>query len=158
MTWTTNFDDIVCDSITATTSTITTQTIQDLTATGNTTIGNAATDTTTLTWVVSIANKAVLSGSETIAAGWTTTALSLTVPVHNIDADAGWDIFTLANGVAWQIMVIFLKTATGVATITPATFLGWTSITLNAAWDSVMLIYVTTLWWTIIWGNSYAIV
>lgn len=156
--WVTNFDEIECDILTAWTVNFEWTTVTDLTATWNTIIWNSATDTTTLNWVVSIANKVVLSGSETIAAGWTTTALSLTVPVHNIDADAGWDIFTLANGVAWQIMVIFLKTATGVATITPATFLGGTSITLNAAWDSVMLIYVTTLGWTIIWGNSYAIV
>ena len=46
--WTTNFNDIVCDSITATTSTITTQIIEDLTATWNTIIWNAATDTATL--------------------------------------------------------------------------------------------------------------
>jgi hypothetical protein len=77
---------------------------------------------------------------------------------HDIDADAGGDIFTLADGVQGQIVVCVLKTATGVATITPATFLGGTSITLNAAGDSVMLRFQTTLGWSILGGNSYAIV
>lgn len=112
----------------------------------------ASTDLTTLTGEV------IFSGSETIAAGGTTTALSLTKTVHDINADAGWDIFTLADGTAGQIIICVLKTATWVATITPATFLGGTSVTLNAAWDTVMFVFQTTLWWSVIGGNSYTIV
>jgi hypothetical protein len=52
--------------------------------------------------------------------------------------------------------LIVLKTATGTATITPQTFLGWTSITLNAVGDSVML-YYWALGRQIMGGNSYGI-
>lgn len=95
--------------------------------------------------------------TETIAAGGTSTALDLTKFHHDIDADAGGDIFTLADGVVGQEVLIVLKTATGVATITPATFLGGTSITLDAIGDSVRL-YFGANGWQIAGGNSYAIV
>lgn len=100
----------------------------------------------------------IFAGTETIAAGGTTTALDLTKTCHNIDSDAGGDIFTLANGTAGQIMIIIQKTATGVSTITPATKTGFTSVTFNAAGDSVILQYYTTLGWIIIGGNSYTVV
>jgi len=155
--WVSNFDIVECDEIRATTSTVTTQTIQDLTATGNTVIGNSATDTLNVTGVATINGKVILSSTETIAAWWTTTALDLTKYAHNIDADAGGDIFTLADGVDWQEVFIFMKSATGTATITPATKTGFTSVTFNAAWDSVVLKFVTTLGWIIAGWNSYAV-
>lgn len=127
-------------------------------STGAVTVTPATTITGALTLTAGIAAKFILASTETIASGGTTTALSLTKTLHNIDADAGGDIFTLADGVAGQIMICILKTATGVATITPATFLGGTSVTLNAAGDSVMFAFQTTLGWSIIGGNSYAVV
>lgn len=54
-------------------------------------------------------------------------------------------------------MICVLKSATGTATITPATFLWGTSVTLNAAWDTVMFVFQDTLGWSIIGWNSYAI-
>lgn len=126
--------------------------------TGNAAVTGTLAVTGLATFTAGIDGKVILAGTETIAAGGTTTALNLAKTFHNIDADAGGDIFTLANGTQGQIMVIILKTATGTATITPATFLGGTSITLNAAGDSVMLGYQTGLGWSIIGGNSYAVV
>jgi len=99
----------------------------------------------------------IAASTETIAAGGTTTALSLTTQVHYIDADAGGDIFTLADGVSGQIMFIAMASATGVATITPTNLRGGTSVTLNAAGDSVILQFIATKW-NIIGGNSYAVV
>lgn len=99
----------------------------------------------------------VFAGIETIAAGGTTTALSLTKSLHSVDADAGGDIFTLADGTIGQIMTITMKSDTGVATITPANLAGGTSVTLNAAGDSVVLQFVDTDWY-ILGGNSYAVV
>lgn len=118
----------------------------------------ATTITGALTLTAGIAAKHIMTSTETIAAGGTTTALDLTKYAHNVDADAGGDIFTLADGIAGQEMFVFLKTATGVATITPATATGFTSVTLNAAGDSVLLKFVTTLGWIIAGGNSYAVV
>ena len=110
--------------------------------------------------VKSISNtgKMIFAGLETIVAGWTTKALDITKTVHNIDADVGWDIFTLANWTAGQIAIMTLKTATWVATITPATFTGWTSVTLATAGASVMMVYQTTLWWIVIGWHAYTII
>lgn len=103
--------------------------------------------------------KAVItSGIEDIAAGGTTTALSLDRSVFTIGADVGGDIFTLADGTPGQSVEIILADATGTATITPATFNGGTSITMDALGDAVRLTFVETLGWTITGGNSYAIV
>jgi hypothetical protein len=118
----------------------------------------ATTITGALTLTAGIAAKVIFTGTETIAAGGTTTALDLTKTIHNIDADAGGDIFTLADGVAGQTMFIIMKTSTGTATITPATKTGFTSVTFNAAGDSVILQFYTTLGWIIMGGNSYAVV
>ncbi len=99
----------------------------------------------------------ILSGTETIAAGGTSTALSLTKVVHYIDADAGGDTFTLADGTAGQIMTILLTSSTGTATITPTNLAGGTSVTLNADGDTVVLQFMDTEWF-ILGGNSYAVV
>lgn len=103
------------------------------------------------------AGAVVFSGTETIASGGTSTALSLTKTVHYIDADAGGDTFTLADGTAGQIMTILLTSSTGVATITPTNLAGGTSITLNADGDTVVLQFMDTEWF-ILGGNSYAVV
>ena len=94
---------------------------------------------------------------ETIAAGGTSTALDLTKTIHDIDADAGGDIFTLADGTLGQEMICVMKSATGTATIAPSTLMGGTSVTFNAAGDTVTFVY-TSNGWAITGGNSYAIV
>jgi hypothetical protein len=106
---------------------------------------------------LTVSGKMITSGTETIAAGGTSTALSLTKTVHYIDADAGGDIFTLADGVAGQIMYIMLTSSTGVATVTPTNLAGGTSVTLNADGDSVILMFMDTEWF-ILGGNSYAVI
>lgn len=106
---------------------------------------------------LNVAGKVIFSATETIASGGTTTALSLTKTVHYIDADAGGDIFTLADGVAGQIMTILLTSSTGVATITPTNLAGGTSVTLNADGDTVVLQFMDTEWF-ILGGNSYAVI
>lgn len=126
-------------------------------ATGNTAVWGTLWVTGLATLTAGITGKFILASTETIAGGGTTTALDLTKTLHNIDADAGGDTFTLADWIAGQIMICVLKTATGTATITPATFLWGTSITLNAAGDSVMLVFQTTLGWSIVGWNSYAV-
>lgn len=98
------------------------------------------------------------SGTEDIAAGGTTTALSLILSQHMIGADGPGDIFTLANGAVGDIHTIAIDDATGTATITPDTFNGGTSITMDALGDSVTLQWFATIGWTIIGGNSYTII
>ncbi len=134
---------------------------------GATTIAGSAIGTAALTLTagdltitsgnLTAGGKVIFSATETIAAGGTSTALSLTKTVHYIDADAGGDTFTLADGVAGQIMTILLTSSTGVATITPTNLAGGTSVTLNADGDSVVLQFMDTEWF-ILGGNSYAVV
>ena len=105
-----------------------------------------------------------LAGWNSVAAGGTSTALDLASTAHFITVDAGGDIFTLAAGSPGQEVYIYTNSATGIATITPAGLIGGTSITFNAAGDSVALKYLptnaaaTTFAWVITGGNSYAII
>ena len=126
------------------------------TATGAVTITPATTITGLATLTAGIDAKVIFAGTETIAAGGTSTALALTKTVHYIDADAGGDTFTLADGVEGQIMSIAMASATGTATITPANLRGGTSVTFNAAGDSVMLQFIASSW-NIMGGNSYGV-
>lgn len=125
----------------------------DLELGGNVTI----TGTLSVGGVTTLSGKVALAGYEAIVAGGTSTALDLTKTMHLVDADAGGDTFTLQDGVAGQITTVALLSATGVATITPANLAGGTSVTLNAAGDSVVLQFIGTEWY-ILGGNSYAVV
>ena len=104
-----------------------------------------------------LGGKFILSGTETIAGGGTSTALALTETMHYVDADAGGDIFTLANGVEGQLMFIVCASATGICTVTPATMKGGTSVTMNAAGDTVLLAYIGT-GWSVLGGNGHTII
>lgn len=99
----------------------------------------------------------LFSGSETIAAGGTSTALDLTKTLHHIDADAGGDIFTIAAGAVGQLCICTMESGTGTATITPVAMAGGTSVTLNAAGDSVTFIYQDSQWY-VLGGNSYTVI
>ena len=102
------------------------------------------------------AGKIIFSGIETIAAG-NPGELSLTKTLHSLDADAGGDTFTLADGIIGQIMVVTCLSATGIVTVTPANMSGGTSVTINAAGDTAILMFVDTEWY-VIGGNGYTIV
>ena len=124
------------------------------------TVTGAGTFSSTLgvTGAITTNAETINAGIQDVAAGGTSTALVLTETVFTIGSDVGGDTFTIANGTAGQIMYIICHDATGTSTITPATTNGtWTSVTFNALNDSVILMY-TSLGWTIIGGNSYAIV
>lgn len=106
---------------------------------------------------INAANKIIFSGIETIAGGGTTTAADLTKTLHSVDADAGGDIITLADGIIGQVMYFACPSATGTVTITPANLAGGTSVTLNAEGDTVQLMFVDTQWY-IMGGNGYTVI
>jgi len=120
------------------------------------TVGAAA-STVTVNGSFDASEEVIFSGIETIAGGGTTTALDLTESLHSVDADAGGDIFTLADGTIGQVMTITMVSATGIATVTPANLAGGTSVTMNAAGETVMLQFVDTQWY-IIGGNAYTVI
>lgn len=113
--------------------------------------------TVTSTGAATLGAGVIFSGIETIAAGGTTTAADLTKSLHSVDADAGGDIVTLADGTIGQIMTFACVSATGVLTITPANLAGGTSVTLNAAGETVILQFVDTSWY-IMGGNAYTVI
>jgi len=84
---------------------------------------------------------------QSISAG-TGGAINITSYFTNISTDAGGDAFTLANGsVIGQLKEIYLLVdGSGNATITPANLAGGTTITMNDAGDSVILLWNGTDW------------
>jgi len=126
---------------------------------GAATITGAATLSSTLavTSTATLSAAVIFAGVETIAAGGTSTALALAKTLHDVDSDAGGDIFTLANGTIGQLCTCVQKSATGISTITPATYLGGTSITIAAAGASVTFQY-TTNGWVVVGGDRYTII
>jgi len=99
--------------------------------------------------------------AEDAKTGDTQTA-SVTTMITNHTVSAANDDLALAAGVAGQLKLIYLKALSnsGTSRITPASFNGGTTITLNAVGDSVLLMYTAgaaSAGWTIIGGNSYAV-
>ena len=104
-----------------------------------------------------VSGAVIFSGIETIAAGGTTTAADLTKSTISVDADAGGDIVTVAAGTEGQIMTFVCVSATGVLTVTPVALAGGTSVTMNAAGETLILQYVGATWY-IMGGNAHTII
>lgn len=85
-------------------------------------------------------------------------AIALTDDVSVLDASIATTDMTLANGSEGKILYIVCSDATNSCTITPSSLLGGTTITFNAAGDSVQLLSIDTgSSWAIIGGNSYTV-
>jgi hypothetical protein len=83
-------------------------------------------------------------------------AIDLVTGVTEVTTTAA-DALTLANGTVGQIKIIVMKADGGDGTITPVTFAGGTTITMNDVGDSVMLTYATTIGWVLIANNGCTI-
>ena len=118
-------------------------------------VGTENVTTLNVAWVATLGTKVLFATTETIAAEGTTTAASLNTSVHYVDADAGWDIVTLADGTVGQVMFFIMATATGTLTLTPTTLHWYTSVTLDAVWESVQLLRQATIWRCIVGGHGY---
>lgn len=114
-------------------------------------------DTGTCAFDEGIINAIIFPTGQTVNAGGTSTALTVAAFWHHIDADAGGDTFTLADGVTGQVKFVTMESSTGTATITPTNAAGFTSITFNAAGDSVILFFTDSKWYCM-GGNSYGVV
>lgn len=133
------------------------------TATVNNSITFAGTDSTTMTFPGTSATIArtdaanSFTGNQTIGGAVITTpdtlsgpgAVSVTTTATAFTSTGTADALTLANGTAGQIKtVVYVAEAAGADTgvLTPATRIGYASITLNAVGDSVTLQYFSTGW------------
>lgn len=97
---------------------------------------------TTLTAGSIVTTGGITAGIQTISGPG---AINLTTLYTELTT-TGADAFSLANGAAGQIKIITLLVEGGTATITPTTFSNGTSITMDAANDSVTMIYGTNGW------------
>lgn len=97
---------------------------------------------TTLTAGSIVTTGGITAGIQTISGPG---AINLTTLYTELTT-TGADAFSLANGAAGQIKIITLLVDGGNATITPTTFSNGTSITMDAANDSVTMIYGTNGW------------
>lgn len=96
-------------------------------------------------------------GGSSMASTSTTIPLTYSFVSKHIGPTVG-QVNTLADGVAGRILTIEARVVDGSGTmvITPSTALNWSTVTLDAANDCVILLYVDdTYGWQVIGGNSY---
>jgi alkaline phosphatase len=85
-------------------------------------------------------------------------AVSLTTLITEVTTGAGAAALTLADGTAGQIKIITMVVdGGGAATLTPTTLANGSTLTFADAADTVMLVYNTTVGWTIV-SNSGVVV
>ena len=99
------------------------------------------------------------STSQTITGdGSTSSAITLTEPVTEVNATSAAAPVTLADGANGQIKII-LNVSTGgtnAVTITPSNLRGGTSITLNAPGETVQCIFKNSNW-NVIGGHDFTV-
>ena len=90
--------------------------------------------------------------------GSTSTAITVTEPVTEINATSATAPCTLADGANGQIKIILNVSTSGTnaVTITPANLRGGSTITLNAPGESVQCIFKNSNW-NVIGGNGFAV-
>jgi len=124
-----------------------TQTVTgDKTFSGSTTLSGA----TAISGTATFSGLVLETGVQAISGAG---AINITTKRTDITTTAA-DAYTLANGAVGQIKKIVMVVDGGDATITPTTLLGYTTITLAAVGESVVLQYGTG-GWAIIGGNGY---
>ena len=90
--------------------------------------------------------------------GSTSTAITLTEPVTEVNATSAAAPCTLADGANGQIKIILNVSTSGTnaVTITPANLRGGSTITLNAVGESVQCIFKNSNW-NVIGGNGFTV-
>tara|TARA_E500000178_G_scaffold83177_1_gene81458 strand:- start:435 stop:896 length:462 start_codon:yes stop_codon:yes gene_type:complete len=97
------------------------------------------------------------SSSQSITTdGSSSTAITLTEPVTEVDATSAAGTLTMADGANGQIKTIInvATSGTSIITITPSNLRGYTNILLNAPGESVTCMFKNSNW-NIIAGNGY---
>ena len=99
------------------------------------------------------------SSSQTITGdGSTSTAITLTEPVTEVNATSAAAPCTLADGANGQIKIILniSTSGTNAVTITPSNLNGGSAITLNAPGESVQCIFKNSNWY-VIGGHDFTV-
>ena len=99
------------------------------------------------------------STSQTITGdGSTSSAITLTEPVTEVNATSAASPVTLADGANGQIKIILniSSSGTNAVTITPSNLRGGTTIVLNAPGESVQCIFKNSNW-NVIGGHNFTV-
>ena len=90
--------------------------------------------------------------------GSTSTAITVTEPVTEVNATSAAAPCTLADGANGQIKIILNVSTSGTnaVTITPSNLRGGSTITLNAVGESVQCIFKNSNW-NVIGGNGFTV-
>lgn len=106
-------------------------------------------------------NLAVSNGtlflSQTAQSSTGTSTTDLTKAVTELTLSSGSDAASLANGTVGQIKIITVVSGSGACVLTPATANGFTTATFNAVGDTLTLMYVATVGWSVIGNHSVTV-
>jgi len=93
-----------------------------------------------------------------VADGSTTTAVNVTTAITEINATSATHTCAIADGSDGQIKIILdtASSGTNAITITPANLRGFSTITLNAPGESVILLFKNSNW-NVIGGHGYVL-
>jgi hypothetical protein len=83
-------------------------------------------------------------------------AVNTTNLITNITT-TGADLLTLADGTNGQVKIITMVVDGGDGTLTPTTFANGTTMTFDDAGDTVMLVFNSTIGWTIVSDNGVTV-
>ena len=83
-------------------------------------------------------------------------AVNVTAAITTI-VSTGTDALTLIDGIAGQLKFITMVTYGGVATLTPTTLNGFTTIAFNSDGDSCTLLFVETHGWCVVGAHGATI-
>ena len=105
------------------------------------------------TWIGLASSSQSITGD-----GSTSTAITVTEPVTEVNATSATAPCTLADGSNGQIKIIINVSTSGTnaVTITPANLRGGTTITLNAPGETVQCIFKNSNW-NVIGGNGFVV-
>ena len=95
--------------------------------------------------------------SQTAQSSTGTSTTDLTKAVTELTLSSGSDAASLANGTVGQIKIITVVSGSGACVLTPATANGFTTATFNAVGDTLTVMYVATVGWSVIGNHSVTV-
>ena len=106
-------------------------------------------------------NLAVSSGtlflSQTAQSATGTSTADLTKQTTEYALSSGSDASSLANGTVGQVKIFTVVSGSGSCVLTPTTANGFTTATFNAVGDTLTLMYVATVGWSVIGNHSVVV-
>ncbi len=91
-----------------------------------------------------------ITNSQALSSSGSPTAVNLTTTLTKLTTTGAAQALTLADGTDGQLKIIIHTVAGGSAILTPTTKTGFSTITFSSAGDTAILIFSTTIGWTVL--------